>query len=251
MVPRRAVIGAAPLLPLVARAQTKTGGRQMAEPPPISLPRLPERAPDVAGFVPPGWALEHRVTGDLDGDGWADLAMILRMQDPANILDNPGLGERRLDTNPRLLAVAFAVPGVNGGGYRLAEQDGALIPRRTNPVLEDPVSPDSLELVRGTLRLRLGRWASAGSYGTETRTLTFRWQGGRFEMIGLDSVQVHRATGELRELSVNFSTGRAVRGLGSIESDRKRERRIALPPRPPIPLREVGDGLAFDPGVPE
>lgn len=239
--PRRLLLGAALLAPLTAAAQKRTDPPRMADPPPVTIPTLPQRASSAEGFVPPGWKLEASVQGDLDEDGRPDLAMVLRAQDPANILDNPGLGEPRLDTNPRLLAIAFGTPE----GYRMVLQDQSLIPRRTNPRLEDPFDADSLRIARGTLRVGLGLWSSAGSWGAERRNFTFRWQNQRFELIGYDATEVNRASGETRELSVNLSTARAI----IREGDPVRERRVALRERPALRLDAVGNGLNYDPGV--
>jgi hypothetical protein len=229
------------MAPIAVRAQE--GGPSL---PPAVYPDLPARAAGAEGFVPPGWALEDRATGDLNGDGQPDLLLVLRARDPANVLNNPGLGERRFDTNPRILAVAFAGPE----GYRLALQDHGLIPRRADPRLDDPFEAGDLQVARGTIRLSLGRWASAGSYAMERRSFTFRRQEGRFALIGFDAVETDRASGAVRETSVNFSIGQAVIGLGRVEDDRKRERRLTLPRRRPPALEEIGDGLAFDPGLP-
>ncbi|WBV43071.1 hypothetical protein [Pseudoroseomonas cervicalis] len=242
VLPRRLLLGAALLAPLTAAAQKRPGPARMAEPPPVAIPTLPPTASSAEGFVPPGWRLEASAQGDLDEDGRPDLAMVLRAQDPANILDNPGLGEPRLDTNPRLLAIAFGTPD----GYRLALQDASLIPRRTDPRFEDPFEAETLRIARFTLRLGLGLWANAGSWGAERRDFTFRWQNGGFELIGFDLTETNRASGESRALSVNLSTSHAI----IREGDPVRERRVVLHQRPLPRLGAVGSGLNYDPAVP-
>ena len=88
--------------------------------PPVAYPVLVRSAPTADAFVPKGWRLEHKALGDLNKDGLPDLVLVLRALDPANIIDNKGLGPRRFDTNPRLLVVAFAKPD---GGYRRVLQN--------------------------------------------------------------------------------------------------------------------------------
>ena len=71
-----------------------------------------------------------------NNDGRPDHAFVLHQADPRNVLDNRGkLGSERLDSNPRVLAVALARPD---GGYALALQDAALIPRHESPTMDDP-----------------------------------------------------------------------------------------------------------------
>jgi hypothetical protein len=215
--------------------------------PAVTYPALPRQAASAEGFVPPGWRLEAQAKGDLNGDGKADLAFVLHDTDPKNVVANPeGLGVDSLDTNPRILAVAFA----RAAGYELALENHALIPRRTDPVLEDPfdgVAAGGLEIARGTLRLRLGVFASAGSWSMSTIATTFRWQNGRFELIGYDRTETNRGSGEIEGLSINYLTRRAKRSQGTIESDAEKSRWETLPRGPLLSLDEVGDGLEFDP----
>lgn len=77
--------------------------------------------------------------GDLNGDGVSDLLLVLRMNDPKNVVKNDGLGPDELDTNPRMLVVAFAD---NSKKYRLVVADHTLIPRHTNPRPSGPATGD-------------------------------------------------------------------------------------------------------------
>ena len=215
--------------------------------PAAPYPALPRQAASAEGFVPPGWQLEAQAKGDLNGDGAEDLALVLHATDPNNVVANPdGLGVDKLDTNPRILAVVFA----RNAGYELALENHALIPRRTDPVMDDPfdsVAASGLEVARGTLRLRLGVFASAGSWSMSTIATTFRWQNGRFELIGYDRTETNRGSGEIEGLSINYLTRRAKRSQGTIESDAEKSRWETLPRGPLLSLDEVGDGLEFDP----
>lgn len=239
-----AVLSAAAAL-LVCFAATTA---QALDAPAASYPSLPRQAAAAEGFVPPGWRLETKVEGDLNGDGKPDLALVLRDTDARNVVANPdGLGPDSLDTNPRILAVAFARAG---GGYALALENHTLIPRHTDPVLDDPfdsIARSGLEVARGTLRLRLGVFASAGGWSMATIATTFRWQNGRFELIGYDRTETNRGSGEIDGLSINYLTRKAKRTRGTIESDAETARWETLPRRPLLGLDEVGDGLEFDP----
>lgn len=214
--------------------------------PNVTWPRLPAEAASAAGFAPPGWRTETELRGDLNGDGIADLAFTLRAQDPANVIAHSGLGQSPLDSNPRILAIAF---GRAGGGYALAIQDHRLIPRHTDPVLSDAFDPEArnLTIQRGTLRVTLHSFASAGSWGAGNRSFTFRWQEGRFALIGFDSMSVHRGSGATEDVSVNFLTRRMQLSTGNIEHDRKRVQWRTLPARPLLSLGQIEDGMEFDP----
>lgn len=212
--------------------------------PAVDYPALPEEVEDVDELVPQGWRLEAQATGDLNKDGIADRMLVLHEADPANVIEHDGLGASPLDTNPRMLAVAF---GREEGGYRLAASDHALIPRWTDPVMEDPFdSADGIAVERGAFQVKLNRFFSAGSWEMGNASFTFRWQDGAFRLIGYDWTSVRRNTGELETVSVNYLTGRVKLTHGRIDSDDERVEWERLKPAPLLRLDQVGDGLAFD-----
>ena len=211
--------------------------------PPVQFPALPAQAADAAGFVPGGWMLESQVEGDLDQDGRADLVLVLRQQDPRNVIEHEGFGPSPYDSNPRILAIAWSRPS----GYVLAAQDHALIPRPENPVLSDPLEDGGISIQRCTLKVALFSFASAGSWSMGTTAFTFRWQDGAFTLIGYDRDSVMRNSGHTESLSVNFSTRKVKQVEGSIESDTDRARWQPLRSSRRWTLETVGDGWAFDP----
>lgn len=227
-----------------AAAQDAEGG----DAPPVRYPTLEDRATPEKGFVPTGWRLEYSKRGDLDADGRDDLLMVLRMQDPKNVLRNEGLGQDNFDTNPRILAVAFAADE----GDRLAFQNHTLIPRPDSPVMDDYLEDaDALKIARGTFQVTLHSFASAGSWGMGNTAFTFRYQAGCFRLIGYDDDNTQRNTGETTNTSVNFVTGKAIVTTGSIENDKTKVKTHALDKKPLLCIDEVGDGFEFDPGVPD
>lgn len=220
---------------------------QLSNIPEVRYPLLTASAGNAEGFVPAGWRLEQQVQGDLNGDGRADIAFVVRMADPANLVRHDILGENPLDTNPRILGIVFAGPG---DGYRLAAQARTLIPRREIPVQTDPLDPEDhgLEIARGTLKLRLSRFMSAGGWGAGSTSFTLRWQGGAFRLIGFDYSNVQRNTGCMTAFSLNYLTRRVRLNAGYIDSDEEGEVRWqTLPARPLRAIGEIGSGLEFDP----
>lgn len=213
--------------------------------PAASYPRLVPRAPDAAGFVPPGWRLEKTVAGDLNGDGHPDALLVLRDDDPNKRIATGRDGKPPFDTNPRILAVVFAKAA---GGYDLALQNHTLVARTLEPFQEDPLDPDGIQggdlaITKGTLRLTLGYFG--GDMGRIT--YTFRFQNGRFELIGYDRSNVTRNSGVMTDLSINYSTARVVRKVGHISEDSEKVTRSRLTAKRLLTMDEVGDGLTFSP----
>src|SRR4051794_27091256 len=86
--------------------------------PPVTYSALVGHAQSVEGFLPMEWRIEMQKSGDLNGDGRADVALVLRALEDNNVIDMRGRGgPENFDTNPRILMVAFANAA---GGYDLA-----------------------------------------------------------------------------------------------------------------------------------
>jgi len=213
--------------------------------PAVAYPRLPGQAASVEGFVPQGWILEAQASGDLNRDGHADLAFVLRQNDPKNIVENSGHGENPFNTNPRILAVAFR----NGpaGDYVLHVENRTLIPRPTIPTADDPLGTQGVKIERGGLRVQLSWWMSVGGWETFTATHIFQYRNSRFELIGYDRYDTHRGSGDTRETSVNYLTGKMKITTGNIARDATKVTWRALPRRAPLTLDAMGDGLEFHP----
>lgn len=227
-------------VPAAAAAQEEEGGL-----PPVTYPSLPDSAASAAGFVPQGWQLEASAAGDLDRDGRSDIAMVLKMDDPANVLPNEGLCGDTIDTNPRILAVALAE---RGGGYRLGTSNQELIPRRDNACAVDWFgAPEQLSITRGAVRIDLERFMSAGGWDMGTTSFTFRWEGEDLRLIGYDFSNVKRNTGDTAGLSVNYITGRAKLTRGRLDSDRETVRWVSLHNRGPVTIHAIGNGMEYDP----
>jgi hypothetical protein len=217
--------------------------------PDVVYPALARHGASAEAFAPAHWTVEAQAGGDLNGDGRADLAFVLRDHDRRNVLANKdGFGPDPFDTNPRILVVAFANPS---GGYDLVVQNHELITRPTQPNIDDCFdAADGLSIKRGAVQVKLGLFANAGGWTAGAMTYAFRYQHGRFELIGYDSNMVQRNSGETDDVSVNYATGKVKVSTGTIEREASRVRWRALAAHAPPTLDSVGDDMAFDPDHP-
>jgi hypothetical protein len=232
------------LLVFMLPALAQEGGEDSGIPA-VTYPRLAASAENVEGFVPRGWKLESQVIGDLNADARGDLVFVLRMTDPRNIIDNAGgPGEQSFDSNPRILAAAFK----RDNDFELALANHTLIPRRTDPIFNDALGENGgIELMGRTIAVKFHAFASAGSWDAGSRTLRFRWQKGAFQLIGWDYTSIHRGSGEVTEVSLNFLTGEVVEGKGTIEDDVLKTKTRTIAKRPLLTIDEVGNGMIFEP----
>lgn len=211
--------------------------------PAVAYPQLREVAARTEDFVPEGWKLELEVSGDLNQDRIADMALVLHKDDPANRLQiwesDP---ENLYDTNPRVLLVVFGRPE---GGFVRAVAEHRLITRLEQGNMEDPF--DDLEIVKGTLRLKMHVFMTAGGWWMGNYQFVFRWQNGAMRLIGYDRNGVRRNTGETDRISINYLTRTKLVETGNIDGSTVTSRRLKLPKKPLLDLAQVGDGLMFDP----
>jgi hypothetical protein len=236
-------VGRGALLALLALPTSDAAARDFVIPP-VSYPTLPAAGAAAGDFVPKGWRIQTRAAGDLDGDLRADQALVLRSEDPANVILET-MCEERFDTNPRILIILLARPE---GGYRLATENHELIPRRENPCEVDPFSdPSQMAIERGTLRIDLERMMTAGGWDAGTATFKWRWRDEALRLIGFDYSNVRRNTGALTLVSINYPTGRVKITTGNLGTNRNKVRWTSLHSRRAPTIGEIGDGLMYDP----
>ncbi len=146
-----------------------------------ALAQAPATGRPEAAFVPPGYYVldEGRATGDLNGDGRPDLALVLGAAIEKTAAPDP--------YPPRRLRVLLATPG---GGYRLAaENRRAVLGKNEGGMMGDPFQ--GIGIQKGVLALdHYG--GSARRWGT---TEKFRWQQNDFYLIGHTRMQ-HWSVGE-------------------------------------------------------
>jgi hypothetical protein len=209
---------------------------------PVEFPPIAVSAAKVDGFVPRGWIVDGQAIGDLNGDDREDVALILKMDNPANRIAPPWNPEASYDTNPRMLVVVFAR---RSGGYARAAVDHRLIPRLSNPNQDDPF--DEVVITAGTLRVKMHLFMSAGGWAASGSSYTLRWQDDAFKLIGFERDTVARNTGETTEVSLNYLTGRKELKAGNIGSNQQQSRVVHVGKKRLLRLSEIGDGLMFDP----
>jgi hypothetical protein len=230
----RAVLIALCLTPVLALAQMDV--------PAVNYPKLVKRSLSLAGFVPKGWVLEQRKSGDLNGDGRADAMLVLHQNDPRNVLENKdGLGVAKLNSNPRMIGVVFA----RAGGFDLIAENHQLVPRYDAPNMDDPF--DGITLQRGTFRVVTHYWASAGSWAEWTASFQFRFQNGCVRLIGYDRNDRQRNSGEAMGSSVNFLTGQVKKTVYDPLTEKESARWSTLKANPKRCLETMGNGWEFEP----
>ena len=209
-------------------ATTNDDERPRAELLDVVYPSLPAQAGEAEEFVVDGWKLIAKQYGDLNDDGTADVVVLMRMTDPANVRTVTHSPYYEIDdTNPYLLAIGFA----QHNGYILAATHHALFPREVAPMhSESPPDQNSFDIENGVLTLFLGHLR-----GSEE--VRFRWDGDAFVLIGYECAGV--TGGNYVSLSANYLTRNARYERGTIDSDDRSASTVEIRPDDRPTLEEI------------
>jgi len=184
--------------------------------------------PEPTSVVPKGWATQWSAKGDLNADGWSDQVLILK----------PSGGS--IDGARRLL-ITFGKPD---GTTSVAADTQTFLPAVEDE--RDPLSNENpLTMKNRTLQIYLEGTATSNSH----ETFTFRYQNLEFELIGYDSVNQMRGTGDYDNLSVNYSTGNLERTVGNIAESKDVVTKTRLPAGERPTLSSINLTEGFSPPV--
>jgi hypothetical protein len=164
-------------------------------------------------MAPAGWKVITAAEDVQTADGSGNAVLVIEKIDPANRIQNEGLGAPELNTNPRHLLFVTRTKNV---GRVTARAENFLPPEGStdSPCLADPLTEGGVSMAKGIVTVSLQYWMSCGSYGVTNKTYKFRLQGGRYRLIGYDNFSHSRSTMEAEETSINYLTGRRKRVTG-------------------------------------
>lgn len=192
-------------------------------------PTIRNDASRVADFVPKGWSVLSKASGDLNGDKISDEALVIRGNIAKFKQKNTGLGTHDYDTNPRLLIVLLK--NANGPGYRLADQTKNIVAGADFPTMDEPF--EKIAIKNSLLEIYVQSFYNAGSWSASNTVYKFQYGNGPFILIGAEHDEVQRNTGEETTCSYNFLSGKLRIASKTIESNlAKRVKWKRIPKRP-------------------
>ena len=200
--------------------------------PSIDRSTLPTSADSPNAFVPKGWKIEEKISGDLTGDGKADLALKL-------IEDKPASTEDKISERNRALIVLFA-----GGEakYRLAAVNDRLLQcTACGGAFYGVVdAPANVSIAKGVLVVD----QEHGSRDVTNTTYRFRYDGqpDMLILIGFDYATRDRAAGGVWTESTNYLTGKRIT---TIDKGKKSTTKTTTVAKDRMSLEEV-DGEKMD-----
>ena len=155
------------------------------------------------------WRVIRTITGDLNNDSIPDIVSVGEEVNRDNLKVNDNYGSSVLNLNPRDLVIMFRT---KSGGRGKTFKINHFLPSEHSaeaPCLSDPLEGgDGVRIVKGVLEINLHYWYSCGSWGVSTMRFKFRYEKGRFRLIGLEESSHMRNSGDATAYSTNFLTGK-------------------------------------------
>ena len=228
------------LIAISCRAQD----RRWETPNPVDYPVVAQRRNTIAEFVPENFESVSQVTGDLNGDDLPDAALYVKGVNSRFITK---LDYSQYDANPRILLILFQE--ANGGGYRLAERSDRFIMTPDSPAMLEPFQ--SMTIKNRVLQINFELFLSAGGWGATNASHKFRYQNGKFYLIGADREDYMRNAVEIYKESYNFLTRKVKSTEGirqGIEEAEKYDQKVKIRWRrlSNVRMRTLSElGLAF------
>lgn len=189
------------------------------QPTKADYPPIKRSGNTINSFVPRNWKIIGKAFGDLNKDRKSDAVLVLRGNFAKFKNKNEeGLGRNIFDTNPQILVILFK--NKIGKGYRLAEQNNRFIIQANSPTMSEPFQKVSIK--RNVIKFDFENWYSAGSWSAFYVSYKFRYQNGRFVLIGADKTSRIRNTGEEELRSYNFLTRKRQMVKTNPETEKKK-----------------------------
>lgn len=170
--------------------------------------KLPVTAQALRDFVPAGWSVENQVSGDLNGDGLADIAAVVV----------EGKDSAAADDRQRGLIVLLAGAGK---GYSLLGSNDKLLQCQGCGGVKDGVN---LTIKNGVLIV--SQYSGSREYSVYTWRFRLDAASQRLQMIGVDEEDADGMVGKGSTISTNLLTGQQI--SETYQYDQNRDRKIIL-----------------------
>ncbi len=184
----------------------------------FEYPKIAGSKSSVQELLPLEWNMRDSVSGDLNGDSYPDLVLVLQYKDSVKVKKNvPVIGSETVITQPRILLIVFKNPDTRL--YDVKEQSNTFILTDDNPNIEDPYQ--SVSITKGIINISFQLFSNFGSYSVTNTTYKFRFQNNQFVLIGADNYVISRSTLDFEECSYNFLSAKWSLKKGNEENNVK------------------------------
>ncbi|MFH6602332.1 hypothetical protein ACEZ3G_02505 [Maribacter algicola] len=166
-------------------------------------PELPKSGKEMHDLIPDGWQVLSQASGDLNRDGYVDLAFAIQSPVKKTIQYTDDIENDTIVTSPRTLGIYF---GKRNGKFKKVLQSNTLIINRKTPAMDEPFKGVYI-LPNGDLQLDFYIWPCRECTSWTSHEYLFRYQNRAFELIKYEENVTQRVSGEDIHYSVDFLNG--------------------------------------------
>ncbi len=164
----------------------------------LMLPELAVKGRTMKKIIPTGWKILSKASGDLNGDGYNDLAFAIQSPLKKKVEYNDGIESNTLQISPRILGIYF---GKRNGKFKKKLQSNTFIINRNTPTMEEPFKGLQI-LPNGELQIDFYIWPCRECTTWSSHAYIFKFQNSAFELVEYKESVTQRISAD--EIYYNF-----------------------------------------------
>ncbi|WP_149276314.1 hypothetical protein [Pareuzebyella sediminis] len=166
----------------------------------LMLPELSVKERTMQEIIPTGWKILSKAMGDLNGDGYEDVAFAIESPVEKKYVSKEGSDSDTLHINPRVLAIYF---GKRNGKFKKKLQSNTFIINRNTPNMDEPFKGLQI-LPNGDLQMDFYIWPCRECTSWSSHEYIFRFQNKAFELVGYKESVTQRVSGDEVYYNIDF-----------------------------------------------
>nr|WP_321413369.1 hypothetical protein [uncultured Allomuricauda sp.] len=166
----------------------------------LMLPELSVKGRTMQEIIPTGWKILSKAMGDLNGDGYEDIAFAIESPVEKSYVYRDGSDSDTLHINPRVLGIYF---GKRNGKFKKKLQSNTFIINRNKPNMDEPFKGLQI-LPNGDLQIDFYIWPCRECTSWSSHDYIFRFQNRAFELVGYKENITQRVSGDEIYSNIDF-----------------------------------------------
>jgi len=166
----------------------------------LMLPELSVKGITMQEIIPTGWKILSTASGDLNGDGYKDVAFSIESPVEKKYVSKDGSDSDTLQINPRVLGIYF---GKRNGKFKKKLQSNTFIINRNTPNMDEPFKGLQI-LPNGDLQIDFYLWPCRECTSWSSHEYIFRFQNRAFELVGYKESIENRVSNEGTSYNIDF-----------------------------------------------
>ena len=166
----------------------------------LMLPELSVKGRTMQEIIPTGWKILSKAMGDLNGDGYEDVAFAIESPVAKKYVPKEGSDSDTLHINPRVLGIYF---GKRNGKFKKKLQSNTFIINRNTPNMDEPFKGLQI-LPNGDLQINFYIWPCRECTSWSSHDYIFRFQNKAFELVGYKENITQRVSGDEVYYNIDF-----------------------------------------------